>query len=70
MPVARPAATTRCKTQQYNCRFTETMAAELNRRALERSVKGADVVRALVAAWLRDPTILKMGFGVEESRTF
>lgn len=50
------------KTVQFNARFTETMNEELTLRAQERGVTGSEVVRALVAAWLRNPSTVAVGF--------
>lgn len=62
-----PAMTTRTtkpirKTVQFNARFTESMNEELSLRAQERGVTGSEVVRALVAAWLRNPSTVAVGF--------
>ena len=50
------------KTVQFNARFTQSMNEELNLRAQERGVTGSEVVRALVAAWLRNPSTVAVGF--------
>lgn len=52
----------RRKTVQFNARFIEPMNDELTARAQALGVTPSEVVRALVAAWLRNPASVAVGF--------
>lgn len=52
----------RRKTVQFNARFVEPMNNELNARAQALGVTPSEIVRTLVAAWLRNPSSVAVGF--------
>ena len=54
----------RRETEPFNLRLAPAVRAELDRMALERSTTAADVVRTLLAAWMRDPSTVEVGFPV------
>ncbi|OLL33514.1 hypothetical protein BTH42_00525 [Burkholderia sp. SRS-W-2-2016] len=56
------AAKPRRKTVQFNARFIEPMNDELNARAQALGVTPSEIVRTLVAAWLRNPSSVAVGF--------
>ncbi|MFM0593983.1 hypothetical protein [Paraburkholderia dilworthii] len=52
----------RRKTVQFNVRFVESMNDELTARAAALGVTPSEAVRTLVAAWLRNPSSVEIGF--------
>lgn len=54
----------RRETEPFNLRLAPAVRSELDRMALERSTTAADVVRTLLAAWMRDPSTVLVGFPV------
>lgn len=51
-------------TEPFNFRLTPAVRAELDRMAGERSTTASEAVRQLIAAWMKDPSIVEVGFPV------
>lgn len=58
------SANQRRGTEPFNLRLPPAVRSELDRMALERSTTAAEVMRALLAAWMHNPSIVQVGFPV------
>ncbi|HDR9280192.1 MULTISPECIES: hypothetical protein [Burkholderia] len=52
------------ETDQFNMRLEPAVLAKLDRMASERATTRTDVMRTLLAAWMRDPSTVQVGFPV------
>lgn len=64
MPTTTPAPKPRRETDQFNMRLEPAVLSELDRMAAERSTTRTDVMRTLLAAWMRNPSSVAVGFRV------
>ena len=62
MPTTEKAPKQRRETDQFNMRLEPAVLAELDRMAAERSITRTDVMRTLLAAWMRNPSSVAVGF--------
>jgi len=62
MPTTEKAPKQRRETDQFNMRLEPAVLAELDRMAAERSTTRTDVMRTLLAAWMRSPSSVAVGF--------
>jgi hypothetical protein len=62
MPSSTKTPKPRRETDQFNMRLEPAVLAELDRMAAERSTTRTDVMRTLLAAWMRNPSSVAVGF--------
>ncbi|MGK8200569.1 hypothetical protein [Burkholderia cepacia] len=62
--MASPSKTSKKQMEQFNMRLEVAVLAQLDRMAAERSTTRTDVFRTLLAAWMRDPSSVVVGFPV------
>ncbi|AOZ05817.1 hypothetical protein [Cupriavidus malaysiensis] len=62
--MASPSKSSKKQMEQLNMRLETAVLAQLDRMAAERSTTRSDVLRTLLAAWMRDPSSVVVGFPV------
>ena len=60
--MASPSKTSKKQMEQFNMRLESAVLAQLDHMAAERSTTRTDVFRTLLAAWMRDPSSVVVGF--------